>query len=398
MEEFSTAKRFGFLPIGPRTYFIPARSYLRGLPGRGRSGGWRVIQSVLLRFAVCLVGICLATSTGAQTITVVGTRHLTGMEQSPSREQFRHTVEALSAFNPTQVCVERMSGERIEAQLADPQQHGMTFQPDTHGRPLASVIVPLGMELQFMLEYRPTDARKEAGKLLTRGEALSSDDRIRAIGLLIAGFEFHSAVLNWSYLDDAEREGAGDVLGSGVVDALDEALESVHEAYSLGVPLARKAGLHELCTADSLEDESRGMAAAIQLGGMQVLESPQVQARFDELHEMWDAQWQPDSGPSALTRMLHYFNSDEFAEADRRLQWETLREFDNRAGAFHRRLLYWHARTAEISAELFRALARGAEERVLFIVGSSHRPFTEADLRAQPWIEVEPASSLLGSE
>lgn len=379
-------------------YFNPLRSYLRGFSGSGRRSGWRVIQSVIFGLAACLVGTCVATSAGVQTITVVGTRHLSGMEQPPSREQLRHTVEALSAFNPTQVCVERMSGKRIEAQLANPQQHGMTFQPETHGRPLASVIVPLGMELQLMLEHRPTDAREEAGKLLTRGEALDSDDRIRAIGLLIAGFEFHSAVLNWSYLDDAERKGAADVLGTHVAAALDEALGSVHEVYSLGVPLARKTGLHELCTADSLEDDSRGIATVMQLDGMQALESPQVQARFDELHEMWDAHWQPDSGPGALTEMLRYFNSDEFAEADRRLQWETMREFDNQAGAFHRRMMYWHARTAEISAELFRALARGPEERVLFLVGSSHRPFTEADLRAQPWFEVEPAISLLGGE
>lgn len=55
------------------------------------------------------------------------------------------------------------------------------------------------------------------------------------------------------------------------------------------------------------------------------------------------------------------------------------------------------ARTAEISAELFRAPARGPDERVLFIVGSAHRPFTEADLRAQPWVEVVPSESWLGT-
>ncbi len=84
--------------------------------------------------------------------------------------------------------------------------------------------------------------------------------------------------------------------------------------------------------------------------------------------------------------MLRFFNGDEFTELDRRLQWETLVEFDNEAGAFRRRLMYWHARTAEISAELFRALAKGAEEQIMFIVGAAHRPCTEADLRAQPWV------------
>ena len=57
--------------------------------------------------------------------------------------------------------------------------------------------------------------------------------------------------------------------------------------------------------------------------------------------------------------------------------------------------MYWHARTAEISAELFRALAKGPEERVLLVAGEAHRLFTEADLRAQPWVDVQPAISLL---
>jgi len=48
--------------------------------------------------------------------------------------------------------------------------------------------------------------------------------------------------------------------------------------------------------------------------------------------------------------------------------------------------------------ELFRALAQGPEERVLFILGAAHRPFTEAALRAQPWIDVKPVKTLLAPE
>lgn len=365
------------------------------IQNRRASCTWRSTRRVATALAAWMVGVCLATPVVAQTITVVGTRHLTGMEQPPSAEQLAHTIEALSAFEPTQVCVERMSGERIEALVADPARHGATFQSKWHGRPLASIIVPTGVALQLLLERRPADAREEASELLVRWDELDTADRIRAIGLELAGFEFHSAVLNWSWLEEAERDEARDELGSDIAEALDEALASVHEVYSLGVPVARKAGLHELCTADSQEDETAGMLAALQRGGEAVLEDPRVTARVDELLARSEEAWRPESGAGALTAMLRFFNSDEYAELDRRLQWETLREFDNEAGAFERRLMYWHARTAEISAELFRALAKGPEERVLLIIGAAHRPFTEADLRAQPWIEVEPASLLV---
>lgn len=382
----------------PSSYENPPRSSLHGIYDPRASCASRLTRRVATALTAWLVGACLATPVVAQTITVVGTRHLTGMEQPPRAEQFAHTIEALSAFEPTQVCVERMSGERIEALVADPARHGATFQSEWHGRPLASIVVPTGIALQLMLERRPADAREEASELLARWSELDTADRTRAIGLQLAGFEFHSAVLNWSWLDDTERDEAREMFGPDTVEALDEALESVHEVYSLGVPVARKAGLHELCTADSQEDETAGMLTALQHGGPAVLENPQTRARFDELTARSEAAWRPESGRGALTAMLRFFNSDEYAELDRRLQWETLREFDNAAGAFHRRLMYWHARTAEISAELFRALAQGPEERVLLVIGSAHRPFTEADLRAQPWIEVKPASLLLEPE
>ncbi|MFU8831734.1 MAG: DUF5694 domain-containing protein [Wenzhouxiangella sp.] len=353
----------------------------------------KVNRLLVIALVVCVA--CLSSSVVAQTITVVGTPHLKGLEVAPSAEQLAHTVEALSAFEPTQVCVERMSGDRIEVLMGDPARNAMTLRPETAGRPLATMIVPVGVEMQAMLERRPADARDEGARLVSRWNELDVAEQIQAIGLQLAGYEFHSAVLNWSYLDEAERKEAAENLGEHTASRLEEALHSVHEVYSLGVPLARKAGLHQLCTADSQEDETRGMQAARKYDGDEILESPEVRARFEMLIKRWTQEWQPDSGPQALTAMLRFFNSDEFTELDRRLQWETLREFDNEAGAFQRRLMYWHARTAQISAELFRALAKGPDERVIFIVGSAHRPFTEADLRAQPWVKVKSASELV---
>lgn len=331
----------------------------------------------------------------AQVITVVGTPHLTGLDPAPSDDQFAEVVEALAAFGPTQVCVERMGGERIQAQLDDPREHGMTFRTETHGRPIASLILPAGFEMQAIEELGPVEARREAAELVGQWGELELSDRVRVIGLQVAGFQFHSAVLNWSWLDAAEREMAAESLGDLTVEGLDSLKASVLEVYALAVPLARRAGLHELCTADALEDETRGIRTAIEHGGMEVLEDARVQARIEEHQGIMADAWQPEDGADALLALLRYTNGDDYAEMDRRLQWETLREFDNEEGAFHRRLMYWHARTAAISAELYRALAEGPEERVLFIVGAAHRAFTEAELRSQPWFNVMPAAELL---
>jgi hypothetical protein len=327
----------------------------------------------------------------AQAVTIVGSAHLHQLPTRPTAEQVAPAVDALAAFEPTQVCVETMSGERVETLAANPERFGGLLQS------LARAAVQVGQTQQRSLGVRPGDARERAQGLLVRWDDLASEDRARLIALQLAGFEFASAVLNWSYLDDRERESAAAVLGRESVEELGRALSNGSEAYALAVPLGRKFGLHELCGADALEDESRGIASARAYGSSVIFAQPAFRSRVEQLvREMANA-WRPDGGPHALVDLLRYYNGDAFADLDRKLEWETMHEFDNDGGAMTRRLMFWHARTAEISAELFRALARGPRERVLFIVGASHRPFAESLLRSQPWVEVVPVASWLNA-
>ena len=357
----------------------------------------RIFLLSVFLFALMAAPLALITSEAAvaQTVTIVGTQHLRGLETSPTQEQYDHTISALSAYAPTQVCVERMGGARIQALAQDPMRNAMTFNPETHGRPLSNIIIPMGVEMQARLGVLPADARDDASRLASQWDEIAQNDRLRLIALQIAGYEFHSAVLNWTYLEPEAQTAAAEGLLTPAIEVLDEMAASNHEVYALAVPIARRAGLHELCTADSLEYETAGMQAATKFGGQAILERPEVSAYLENYMETMKSKWQPDSGVAALTQMLAYMNSDDFAAFDLENQWELLRRSDNEQAAFQRRLMFWHARTAQISSELYRALAQGPDERVLFIVGAAHRPFNEAEMRAQPWLSVEPASRLL---
>lgn len=352
-------------------------------------GRWLVV------LAAGLLPLIISGTAAGQTVTIVGTQHLRGLETPPTGQQYDHTIDALSVFAPTQVCVERMSGARIQGLAEDPMRNAMTLNPETHGRPLSDTIIPLGVEMQARLGVLPADAREEASHLAAAWDEIGRKDRLRLIALQIAGYELHSAVLNWTYLQPKARAVAAEGVLMPAVEALDKLAASNHEVYALAVPIARRAGLHELCAADSLEYETAGMQAALKHGGEAILQSPDVRVRFENYTQTLKRKWHPESGRAALTEMLAYMNSDEFADFDLENQWELLRRTDNEQGAFQRRLMFWHARTAQISSELYRALAQGPEERVLLIIGAAHRPFNEAEMRAQPWLTVAPASALL---
>lgn len=354
-----------------------------------------IVRWQLLSALGASLGMLLASPTLAQTVTIVGTQHLRGLETRPTPEQYQHTISALSEFRPTQVCVERMDGERVQALAQDPRRNAMTLHPDTHGRPVGTRFIPIGLEMQTRLAILPADARDEAGELAASWNSLAIDVRLRLIALQTAGYEIYSAVLNWSYLNEEERAEAAAGLLEPIAPTLDELLASPHEVYALAVPIARRAGLHELCMADALENETAGMQAAINLGGQSILESEELATRFANYAARMKEAWRPASCETALTDMLAFMNSDAFASFDRENQWELLRTLDNEEGAFHRRLMHWHARTAQISGELYEALAKGPRERVMLIIGAAHRPFNEAEMRVQPWLTVEPASNLL---
>jgi len=345
------------------------------------------ILSVLL-LTILFLGSANKNIAQAQTITVVGTHHLAGLKNAPSKIQFEYAINAMSAFEPTQVCVEVMSGERIEMLNADPSRHGTLL------RYFASDIVRVGNEQQRRLEIRPSDARKEAQQMGKRWDELNGKERGRLIQLQMAGFVFYSAVLNWSYLTEEEKETISTQMGKQTREILQQRLKSRSEIVTLAIPLAKKTGLHKLCYADSLEDEVAGTTRAVSLGMDEIMQSEKVQNIVAKLGAYFSESWQPESGPDALVHMLKEYNSEVYAATDRKLQWDGLHDSDNEQGATNARLMHWHARNSEINAELYRALAQGPDERVLFIVGSSHRPFNEAALRSQPWIEVKPAIDL----
>ncbi len=174
-----------------------------------------------IAFAASAAAGIAASPAPAQTVVIVGTPHLTGLDGAPSSEQTLHSVEALSAFRPTQVCVERMSGERIEIMLADPAGRGETFRrPELSSRRLASTIIPIGTKMQLRLGLPAGEARQQTNHLPADWDELDTPHRLQLIAFQLAGFEFHSAVLNWSYLRQGERSEAQSVLPPEAIEEL----------------------------------------------------------------------------------------------------------------------------------------------------------------------------------
>ncbi|MCE5233889.1 MAG: DUF5694 domain-containing protein [Mizugakiibacter sp.] len=352
-----------------------------------RPDGTRRCRTRLIAVALLVAQATLLPAWGrAAEAMIVGTPHLGQLRPAPSAEQRQLVIDRLAKFAPTLVCVEAMPGDRVKPFVADPGRYGEllgTFAMDA---------VRLAPEQQVRWSVDADAALRAARELERRPGELDLPARGRLIGLQLAGYEPWSALLNWSYLNDAQQAEAGEGLGRQAVERLRTLSASANEIVSLAIPLARRQGHRRLCMVDSFADELAVQPLEEDL--LPILQDAAVARGIEAFNARQAAHWHADRN-DGLSVLMRWVNSDEFAVLDRRAQWDV---FDGAAiahDAGKRRLALWHARNADIAAYLYRALASDEGARTVLLIGASHRPFIERALRAQPWIEVRPAAERL---
>lgn len=340
----------------------------------------RVLRSVLLV-------VMSATPVGgmAADLMVVGTPHLATLEPAPGPQQVDPVVDALARFHPTQVCIEAVPGNRIQAFASEPDRYGellATFAMDA---------IRLAPEQQARRALAATDARRRAAALADQA-TLTPADEAMLISAQLASYDPWSAVLNWSRLDETGKNGARAVLGAAASERLEDLAKSRNEIARLAVPLARRLGHRQLCAVDHFEDEIDVAVLADDLQA--VLAAPAIGQGVQDFNAWVNKDWPGDPG-AGLLQLMRLHNGAEFARRDRAAEWEIFLGGAGEHPAGERRLMLWHARNAAIQLELLRAAAGKRGARTLLLIGAAHRPFLEESLRALPWLTVHPALSVL---
>ncbi|MHB8796862.1 MAG: DUF5694 domain-containing protein [Thermoanaerobaculia bacterium] len=357
-------------------------------PPASRSAAPRSRRPRIAVLAAAFGVVLAAAPCEAGEVMVVGTPHLSALRPEPGPERLQEVVDRLASWGPTVVCVEAIPGDRVR-QLAD--------EPGTWGELLSTFALDalrLAPEQQARLSVDGATALRLARELEIRPGPLTTEERVRLVGLQLAGQEPWSAVLGWSVLPEAERAAAAKTLGRAAAERLGALASSRNEIVSLAIPLAARLGHRRLCMADVFVDEVAVQALAEDLAPL--LRDPGVAKGLEAFDAAAAARWRPEE-KDGLVRLIGWTSSPAYAEADRRSQWDLFARdgAPNRAGA--RRLALWHARNAEIAAHVYRAVSGPDGARTLLVIGASHRPFLEAALRAQPWIDVVPAERALAA-
>lgn len=307
-------------------------------------------------------------------VLVVGTAHLAGIDWIQPAH-LDGVLDLLARFAPTRIAVERLPPDEV-ALLLERAAHDRGAQQVLDQ--FAGPIVTHDRAMQQALGVDRAMARSKAEALLADAGGLAEPARVELVGLLLAAYEFDSAALQWSYLSPEARARA-QVVPEPTRQALDQRLAASDEIAALAMPLARRLGLQRLDPVDSQYEAVRTLAlpeaaleeASRQAWGEEWRATPaarRMQHLFDQAAESHD-----------MLALLRQLNS-EAVQRDDAMQWHGWLVQDRADGVHRFRYAMWELRNQRMAANVLDVAASPRPERVMLLVGASHKAFVDRAL------------------
>jgi len=311
-------------------------------------------------------------------VLVLGTPHLSGKKKLTPKHLNR-LVSKLSSWQPTQICVETRSPSEI---------YQMTQ--------IAPFNIGVRKTLKMFDQYKVDISKQEnkrfkysffkAQALLQKELKSLNKNYEKVIQLSLISYDYFNALLYWTRLNDKEKRELKITKKSK--DHLNKSLLSKGEINSLAIRLANKNRLSKLCAIDS-QISTYGVLEASEKEIDRLFASPKraqfrEKAAFKEYIKIQETSL--ESGD--LLPLYAHLNSSEVNYEDEK-QWEWLYEDSTETGLNRVRFSAWDSRNVRIANNIIGVSQSRKKERILVIIGSSHKSIIDRFLKASNSISVE---------
>ena len=313
-------------------------------------------------------------------VLVLGTPHLANLEGFESG-MLAAVIDKLDSLEFGAVCIEKMRG-RLMYDIRSREDSAFA------GRGLYEAFTGMADTVRNHLGIDLGQAEDNIEELLGR-DTLSTVDRVDLLLYFLAITDLPSATLQLAYLGgEADRLSLPDFTRQ-MIRKVGRCVATNNEYYTLALPVARRASLNRLYPIDNLQDEAillekyPDFAAEVAGRSDLVLEvtNAVVYQRLDSLRR------------TAVERkdffdLYRFLNGPDYAALDYLSQWALWFRTGFDSGSDRARYSLWEMRNLQIAAEILRVAAFHPGERVLVIIGASHRGFLDKYLRQVPDLKV----------
>jgi len=316
-------------------------------------------------------------------VVVLGTAHLRSTPPALGPQAFEPLLIRLAAFKPDQIGVESLSGAQCDYLLT----YGFAYD-DT-----AKIYCPDAGPARAQLKLDNAAAEREIEALLSAGMPFDVAQRRRLVALYLAAGEPASAALQWLRLPPVERV-ANSVLTSELVAQVESYLARRSEDTLIAVPLAVRLGLERIYPVDDhTGDRATGPIDEATYGSnmKRVWSNPQAENR----RKLNDEAQERAVASGDMLAWYRWLNSPEAARL------AVAGDFGAAAGDTSAQrtgrsyLAYWETRNLRMAANLREVLGRTRANRLLTIVGASHKAYYERYLGVMSDIELLDVEALL---
>ncbi len=329
-------------------------------------------------------------------VLVLGTFHLRQLEKTFQPRMMDRLVAALEKYQPDAICIETMPGTRVrEYELR--REAGLLYGEILDG--FAQRHLKLGKQACDLLGTTQEAARKKVQETLRAARAsteqapLSVEARANLILWMLAAYDPSSAILQWSYLSDADKR-SQNAITTDLSTQIEAEAAKVNEIPALAVRLGLRLGLDRLEPVDDFE-ELDDYAEFLDLMEKEFKGNPLLAAASkapvyaDATARLDECVREGDLFPQYLL-----LNSPAYAAGDVDAQWGVFLRTRLPGGTDRGRLGLWENRNLKIAARIRAVAARHPGGRILVIYGAAHKPFLDAYLSQTSDIEIVQFSEL----
>lgn len=318
----------------------------------------------------------------ANEVLVLGSPHLSQLPKTFQAASLTLLNERLAAWKPQAIAIEAVSGPQCDFMRRYPARYKDSI--DSYCRDPAPARLATGLDVAA--------ATEAAEALLAAWPAAPTPaQRRRLAALFFAGGEEASALVQWLRLPEAERR-AGDGLDAALVGVLVKLETRRDESLMIGARLAVRLGHERLYamddhTADSATGDQKVFGDAL----MKAWDNPATKQRtaVDKAQEgsLGSAEgvlamYRADNAPGQAALIYH---SDFGAAID-----------EPSAQRFGRQYVgYWETRNLRMAANIRDVLGMRPGQRMLVIVGASHKGYLESYLHQMHDVRIVDAASVL---
>ena len=323
----------------------------------------------------------LASDAANKKIMILGTPHLNTIKGAFKQTALDSVLAALQTFDPRVIAIESLPPEMIGTLEDRGGNSGIIVEA------FAETQLKYGHAMQQSLSTSWMEAKATADSLLHDPDSTKADARSRQVAYLLAGYDYYSALLQWSYLPNEVRN-LTPLIPDSVKTALTADLTSANEIPALAVRLARSLGHERVLSIDDHYDDLMLLPISDSLSAEMERHPLFPRIARAKVYRQSDRLLEQANAEGNLLPYYRYLNSSEYMSADMKTQWGFFLRTHLPSGHDTYRFILWEIRNLLIASNILKVVPPVGEGKVLVIIGAAHKPFLDEYLSQMSDVRV----------